>query len=219
MADKKAKLPTFTSPRGVARYPHLNAPDTKFNKAGVYRVDLLLKGADAETLIEKFNTAYGEAVAKAAAENKGKKIKKADVPYSAVTDDEGNETGETKFSFKMTASGVRKDGTPWQRRPTIFDAKGQPVKDAKIGGGSEIKVAYSLMPFYTAAVGAGISLRLEAVQVLKLVEWGGRDAKGYGFSSEEEGYDASEAAEAGEASSADETGTADTADASDEKDF
>lgn len=216
MSAKKPKLPTFTTPKGTARYPHLNAADTKFNKAGVYRVDLLLKADAAETLKEALDRAYAGSVDKAQADlGKGKKVKKADMPYQAVVDDEGNETGETKFSFKMTASGVRDDKSTWTRRPTIFDAKGNPLKaGVKIGGGTEMKVAYQIMPFYTAAVGAGISLRLEAVQILKLVEWGGRDAKGYGFGAEE-GYEQSE--ETTTDTTTEETPAA--ADASDEKDF
>jgi hypothetical protein len=197
VAEKK-KTEVFVTPRGTARYPRLNAPDNKFNPdKPVYKVDLVLAGADADKLIEKINTAMAESAkaAKADPKNKIKGAPKiADPPYKALLNDQEEETGETKFSFKMSASGTRKDGSKWTARPALFDARQQPIKK-NVGGGSEIKVDYEMYPFYTAMVGAGVSLRLKAVQVLKLVEFGERDAKGYGFG-EEEGYTADDAEEA-----------------------
>src|SRR5438093_141726 len=80
------------------------------------------------------------------------------------------------FTFKMRASGVDKETKqPWQRRPPLFDAKRKPLIDREIGAGSEIKVAFTITPFYTSLVGAGVALRLEAVQVIKLVQCSLRD--------------------------------------------
>ena len=53
-----------------------------------------------------------------------------------------------------------------------------------------MKVAYVLSPFSTA-IGVGVSLRLEAVQVLERREWGSRDASAFGFG-DEEGFEAEE---------------------------
>jgi len=50
-----------------------------------------------------------------------------------------------------------------------------------------MKVSAELIPYYTAMAGAGVSLRLRAVQITKLVEGGSGNAKGYGFG-EEDGY-------------------------------
>lgn len=215
MTTQQKKEPIYVTPAGLARYPHLNAPDTKFNAAGVYRVDLVLTGDDAAKLAETIDRSMEAsfATAKADPKNKGKKVKLADAPYSVIKDDDGNDTPDTKFGFKMTASGKRKDGTTYTARPMIMDTKNKLVKDVKIGGGSKIKVAYSIYPFYTALVGAGVSLRLKQVQVLDLVEWsGGKSA----FGEEEGSYEASE-------QQAEETttpeGAATPVDASDEKDF
>jgi hypothetical protein len=217
MADKRPKRIILRTPAGIAKYPKLFTPDTKFKKEGEYSVKLILQGEDAATLTGSIDRGLADSLteAKLDAKNKGKKIKPADAPYKAVVDDEGNETGETQFTFKMNAAGTRKDGTAWTRRPMVFDAKGAVVKDAKVGGGSKIKVAYEMSKFYTPLVGAGVSLRLEAVQIITLVEYGNRDAKGYGFEAEE-GYEASE--QTAEETPAEEA-EATPADATNEKDF
>lgn len=199
MPEARKKLESGTTPRGLFRYPRLDSPDTKFNAAGVYKVDLVLPAELAQPLIKKIDTAMAASFADAKAENKGKKIKMSDAPYKAVTNDKDEETGEIKFSFKMTASGEYKTGAKkgekWTARPQMFDAKAQPLKDVKVGGGTEGRVSYEIMPFYTALVGAGVSLRLKAVQILKLVEYGNKDAKSYGFDAEDDGYDGTSADE------------------------
>jgi hypothetical protein len=44
-----------------------------------------------------------------------------------------------------------------------------------------LQVSYEANPFYTGGLGAGVSLRMEAVMVHELHEWATRDAAGYGF--------------------------------------
>ena len=68
----------------------------------------------------------------------------------------------------------------------MFDATGKPIaKDTIVWGGSEMKVSYELVPYHTTLVGAGVSLRLKAAQILKLVSGEGAAASSYGFSKEE----------------------------------
>ena len=45
------KLIEFTTPKGIAQYPWLSKPDTKFNEEGVYKVDLIIPKSDAIPLI------------------------------------------------------------------------------------------------------------------------------------------------------------------------
>jgi hypothetical protein len=169
-------------------YPHLNKPDTKFNTEGVYRVKLNLPADEAAELVEKIDAAmehaYEEAVNAAETPGKAKRVKRADAPYQE------DEDGSINFNFKLTASGIsKKDGTPWEMKPAIFDARGQviPHNTVRIGGGSLIRVSFEMNEFYTALVGAGVSLRLRGVQVIELVEWGG-NAESHGFGDEEEGF-------------------------------
>ena len=42
----------------------------------------------------------------------------------------------------------------------------------QVWSGSEMKVSADMIPYYTAMAGAGVSLRLKAVQITKLVEGG-----------------------------------------------
>ena len=182
----KVKNPRYTTPAGIAQYPYLTKPDTKFNPDGEYKISVEIPGAAAQDIVTFLDEQFAASVAKAKKENPGKKIKEGDVPYS-VNDD----TGKVTVRFKLKAKVTPKQGDPFEQRPALFDAKGKPIgPDAKIGGGSKVKVAYELVPYYTAIAGAGISLRLKAVQVIDLVEFsGGASSEAYGFG-EEEGYEA-----------------------------
>jgi hypothetical protein len=103
-------------------------------------------------------------------------------------DSEGNETGMVEFRFKTNAQAningeVRKFVVP------LFDSVGNPVKCSPWGG-SQIRVNFSPIPFYNAVGNglAGVSLRLNAVQVIKLVSGSG-DAKSYGFEAVDGGFE------------------------------
>lgn len=188
------------SPRGVAVYPHLTVPDTKFDEDGAFHVKLRCASKDEKALALKADidataqSALKEAKAKEKDPKKLKKIKLCEnMPYE-VDDD----TGDITFTFKTKASGKRKkDGKPWTRKVPMFDAKLHPIEDAEVWSGSILKVSFEMNPFgvesYSPLVGVGVSLRLEGVQILKLVQ-GGRDAAGLGFG-EEEGFEADEAAQ------------------------
>lgn len=182
----KVKNPRYTTPAGIAQYPYLTKPDTKFNPDGEYKISVEIPGAAAQDIVTFLDEQFAASVAKAKKENPGKKIKEGDVPYS-VDDDSGKVT----VRFKLKAKVTPKQGDPFEQRPALFDAKGKPIgADTKIGGGSKVKVAYELVPYYTAIAGAGVSLRLKAVQVIDLVEFsGGASSEAYGFG-EEEGYEA-----------------------------
>src|SRR5699024_3019131 len=87
--------------------------------------------------------------------------------------------------------GPRK-GRRWNRKPQFFDAKGKPMlKVPDIWGGTVGKVSFSFVTdgYFIPGTGAcGISLQLEAVQIIDLVSAGQRSADDYGFG-EEEGYE------------------------------
>lgn len=112
-------------------------------------------------------------------------------PMAPEIDDDGDETGTVMIKAKMKASGVYKKGPKtgqrWERKPNIFNAAGkQLMSPPKIGGGSEVKMSIELNPYYAASDGkVGCSFRLEAVQLLTLVQFGARDAAGFGFTAED----------------------------------
>lgn len=184
----KPKVPRYTTPKGVAQYPYLNNPDTKFNPDGDYKVTLVLSAEDSNAITQFLDEQLALSVAEATKANPGKKIKTADVPYRL-----NEETGEVSINFKLKAKVTPQKGEPFEQKPAIFDAKGVPLRDVNVGGGSKIKVSYEVYPFYTSLIGAGITLRLKAAQVIDLVEYnGGSNSADYGFG-KEEGYEGEEA--------------------------
>lgn len=204
---KREKLEEMKSPIGIAVWPRLDGePDTKFSEDGhgVYKTTLKLDPKDPG--VKEFLEALEQRHQNAASNNqqyndycksqkeKGKKPKAmalADPPWKEGTDSDGNADGTVLVNFKMKASGVsKKTGKPWKRKPDIFDAKGHEVtKVLNIGGGSRIKVIFEVNPFWTPLIGAGISLRLAAVQVLTLKTFQKKTAKDYGLEAEEDGYE------------------------------
>lgn len=186
MTEKK-KAERFVSPKGIASYPYLTKPDTKFNTEGEYKVSLLVSGGDASKAIDFLTEQHKAAVSKAKKENAGKRVKESELPFIE------NDDGTVTFKFKMKAKVTPKKGDTFEQKPALFDAKGKPLTgETKIGGGSVVKVCYEVVPYYTAIAGAGVSLRLKAVQIIELKEYsGGGNAESYGFG-EEEGFEASE---------------------------
>ena len=217
---KREKRPVHKTPKGVAIFPYLNKPDTKWKPEGEFKTKQRIPTEDAEKLIEIIEAAQAEAEAeakvKAKAKNKLKSVKAADLPYSAELDDNEEETGNTLFNFKSTASGVsKKTGKEWSRKLAIFDAKGKPLKK-DIYGGSTLIVAFTAEPWVNPKFEYGVKLQMEAVQVIDLVSTGGgaiRSASAFGFG-EEEGYE-----DAGEDESADDEDTATGSDDAADADF
>ena len=166
----------FTTPKGIAQYPWLSKPDTKFSEEGVYKVNLILPKAEAIPLLKQINGVFAENVDKEIKKAKGKDIKKANPPYFEELDDAGQPTGNVILKFKS------------RYKPAVFDAKGIPMVDSSIWGGSEIKVNGSIAPYYTVLIGAGVSLRLGGVQVIQYVEGRTGGAERFGFQ-EEVGYE------------------------------
>jgi hypothetical protein len=210
MAEKKAKLARITTPKGIARYPWLSNADTQFNADGVYKVGLLIPAAEARELCAQLDAAADEAVkaAQAAAKSPAlaKTVKRAE-PYNIFLDEQGEDTGNIEFKFKMNAKVTFKDGTVKAMKPFFFDAKGKPLAVCPaVYGGSGLKVNFSPAPYYAAASKtAGVSLRINAVQIIDLVTGGGGSASGFGFAEEADGFDGSslpaeEAAAAGSSS-------------------
>lgn len=188
MAEKKERNKMFTTPKGIAAYPWLTKPDTKFKQAGEFSIRLKVPADEAAGLVKLIEEAREANFAAVKADNPKKIVKEADPPYRPELDDEGNETGNILFTFKQSAVIKTKDGEIIKVTIKIFDAKGQPIVGKIVGAGSTVKVAFQLNPFYTALIGAGIGLRLKAVQVIDLIEPQGGSASSYGFG-EEDGYE------------------------------
>ena len=179
-------LERYTTPKGFAQYPHLKDPDMKFNPEGVFSVTMRFEGKTPElqALIEKLEAiqdkAFDEAVSEANAMNK-KKIHKSDLYFE---DEEGN----VYLKFKQNAVIKKKDGSTVNAKIAHFE--GKPI-DVNVGRDSVIRLSFTAAPYFMQSTKqVGLSLRPVAVQVIKLNEFGGSSAEDYGFSAEEEGYEA-----------------------------
>lgn len=164
---------TFTTPRGVAYYPYISAPDTKFDEQGHYKVNLCIPKEEAQPIIEQIK---GELVAGIKALKEAKpnaKIKQAPLPFEDEVDEDDQATGNVIIKFKSKAA----------YKPAIFDSKGTPMMKSNIYAGSILKVNGSIAFYNSPAVGAGVTLRLRAVQVIEYVE-GAVGATKFGFGEE-----------------------------------
>lgn len=198
MADKIKTIPVM-SPKGRAIFPKLDKPDTKFDAAGSYSTKLSVSAESVAAITAKLQAALDEFVAAKKAElvekkqaQKAKTLKVRDI-FAPEFNDAGDETGNVIMSFKMKASGQKKDGTTFTRKPSVFDAKGKKLDPCPpVWGGSILKVAGDALPYYMASSNeCGITLYLNGVQIIDLKTGGGRNAADFGFN-EEEGFTADE---------------------------
>lgn len=187
MADKI----TLNTPRGIAVYPRLNAPDTKFDDLGQYKSDLRVARDAAQPLMDKLHKLFKDWTGKAHPKNPEKDNKNA--VYYIETDEDGNETGFVVFKLRVKNK-LTKKGELWDRRPAQFNAKGKAIETPKkVGGGSELIVSFEVYCWQNPAGTKGMSLQPEAVQILKLVEFSSqKDASAYGFAAQEGDDDADE---------------------------
>jgi hypothetical protein len=210
MVDKiKTPSKHIVSPRGVAGYSYLNKPDTKYDADGVYRVTMNLDTGDAEVLkfIAATDAALEEAEVYARAEltaqlesaegqKKGQikqklaNLKVADSPIKQVYDEDGNETTTVKVEFKSKAKFKdRKTETVRDMKPKILDGKKNeiPFGSLQIGGGTEMKVGAQRRAYYIPGTNTcGVSFKMNVVQILKLVEFGGSSDAAYDFGDDDE---------------------------------
>lgn len=185
----------YVTPIGTAQYPWLTEPDTKFNPEGVYKVnmvfdkspelDFMLK--DLSKMLEDF---YQETINNPKNAKVKSKIIKADL-YGTV----GEDSDKIFIRFKQNAVIKSIKGT-FNAHIAIFDSKGKPCQDAKIGGGSRIKICFTAAPYYVPSSRVcGLTLRPVAVQVIELKDIGGASAESYGFGTEEGGFEYTESSE------------------------
>jgi hypothetical protein len=192
-ASMKRKFIRITSPEGIAIYPRLTTPDTKFDKDGVYSVDLELDSSSKEVsgFLASLKKAADEAYAAECEKRGNKKLKRADLPIKS------GEGDMVRIKFKLKAKAGNEEKS-WEQKPVLFDSKGTAMQvPPNVGSGSKIKVAFEVVPYFTAMVGAGVSLRLKAVQILDLKEYTPGDRfDAYGFKADPKGFVAQAATEA-----------------------
>ena len=197
----------LVTPEGKAVYPHLNEPDTEFDKDGNYSTKLSVAAEHAGELLSKLEEFSEESYKVHCKEQKKPKLKRHDNPWDEEYDHDGQSTGNILFKFKMRAK--TKSGI--ELRPVLVDAKKQPMCNP-IGSGSKMKIAFEARSWFVPSLGVGMTLRLRGVQILDLVEWSaGTSASALGFDEESgfEVYDPEEVITIQRVAKPDESSTAD----------
>ncbi|MAU02244.1 MAG: hypothetical protein CL608_34330 [Anaerolineaceae bacterium] len=197
------KLATLTTPKGTARYPHLNEPDNKFDsqraKGGEFHVDLVIAEEDALPLIERLENTLKEFIKVKNAEQKEMKkkpFKPFQTPWSQEEDDEGTPTGNYIFKFKRGAEWTDRDGNVRTNKIEFFDSQNQKKGklDEVIGAGSELKVHF-MVRGWASPLGISCALDLLKVQIINLKTYDGGDDSNP-FDVEEGGHSFGDDAEA-----------------------
>jgi len=230
MTDKPVRV-KVTTPVGTLVWPNFDPtkPD-KFNKFGTkLKLDADAYNELMSQVQDDFDAAVaeGEEKFKALSPAARKKLKELTIneigtpEYDKETEEE---TGFYLVSFMKKCGGEsKKTGKTWQARPIpVYDAAGKPLSPSqteKVWSGSTAKVAFSYFQdgYFVPGTGAcGLSLEIEAVQVIDLAGPGQRSASSYGFGVEDGfsvedlgGAQASAANDNSEASDDDTPGAAD----------
>lgn len=195
--------PYLITPRCSFTWAHLHEPDRKFQTDGEYHVTCVLPAddnilAEIEKIRDDYYPMICEQEGKKITEKKPLPIMQAPLPFKNQEDEEGEETGNITLRPKAKALvRYKRDGLDksFNFRPDIVDSSGtRPVREP-VGGGSEGKVRFEVVPWYTPMLGMGVTLRLKAVQVLELVPLGGNNLEGF---EQEDGFTAPEDDEDGD---------------------
>jgi hypothetical protein len=157
------RLPFFTTPIGIIENSKIHQPNTKFEPEGTYSLKLRLSGNEAKEFAKFLNIKIIESIEDAELSNIGATVKQANFPYAWDKKD-------LLINFRMKASGFYKDGVAWARKPTVFNSNLSPLEiTTEIGIGSKVVVSYTTEPFFKLLIGAGVSMRLEAIQIIQFV--------------------------------------------------
>lgn len=178
----KSNYLKVTSPKGEAFYPYLKSPEMYEGDPVGYTIQVKYSKKDTEALMAAIEAELERAKGDPAF--KGKTWMKEPAMGCREKPD-----GSIMFKFK-TKHEYERDGEIIKRKVPIFDAKGKPT-DVNLGNGSIVKIAFQVVPFWKSARNNGVTLYLDAVQVLELKEYSGGSgsAGAFGFG-EEEGFEA-----------------------------
>lgn len=161
---------------GTALWAKVFEPDTKFNPLGDYSINLQMPVAEGAAMSEQLESIVQAEFNKAIKKEPRLKntLTTQDVCQPVYDRDTGDDTGNVEFKFKLKAKVQKRDGTYYEQQPAVIDSKKVPMtNDILIGNGSRVKVAFEPIPYVMQTnKKVGVALRLKAVQVIDLVEYG-----------------------------------------------
>lgn len=174
--------------KGKARWAKVFEADTRYVPEGEYSIQVVLPEAEATEVCEQFNSMIEAKRAEAVKDNpKLTNVLSTHQPFEMDTDEAGTPTGDIVFKAKMKARVKSKDGKVYEQKPMVVDAKKTPLDGSTlIGNGSVVKVAVEPFPYMMPATKTvGVTLRLKALQVIDIVEYGNNAASIF---EEEDGF-------------------------------
>lgn len=173
----------ITTPKGKAVWPRIDTADTKFDEDGVYSCKLHVTEGDFkafEAIVKpKLDEAYKEECSR---QGKDKIRMAASSPLRI------NDEGDHEIYAKQKAKVHTKSKGTLEFTIAAVDSQGKKIAMPKIGSGSILKMAVEVNTWFVPSQGFGYTLRLRAVQVLDLVEYGGGGDGSFGFGAEADGY-------------------------------
>ena len=184
----------LNTPVGVAVYPRLNEPDYKFDPSGIFSVTLRVPAEEGQALKNTLDAKLDAWHTDQMKTRRKPNLKRAPLTVKPAVDEDGNETSDWDFKFSMKHNVTTQTGKSWVQRPKLYDGQGRGYVGPVIGGGSKLVVNFVPAPYFTAAMGCGLKLRLNAVQVVELVEYKKASAESLGFETHSDGYTAPEEA-------------------------
>ncbi|AIA83128.1 Gp2.5-like ssDNA binding protein and ssDNA annealing protein [Podophage Lau218] len=190
MKNNNKKIEAFLTPTGTAMWASIIEPNKKFNADGVYMIDIQF---DLETIdvVKKMLEKQRDDFLEVCLEDgtikgaKANKVVVADV-LRETEDKDGNLTGGVYIKAKQYTKTW--DGKP--QKVTIVDASGRVLQNFKklVGNGSQVRAKLYPKPYYMASTNTvGISLRINAVQIIDLIEFSS-NGQGSDFEAVEGGF-------------------------------
>ena len=161
--------------KGNALWAKVFEPDTRYVPEGEYSIQVIVPETEAAEVCEQLENMAQAKLAEVVKEQpKLKNVLSTRTPFDPETDEAGNLTGNVVFKTKMKARIKARDGRVYEQKPAVVDAKRTPMDGSQlIGNGSLIKVAVEPAPYMMQSTKqVGVTLRLKAVQIINLVEYG-----------------------------------------------
>ena len=189
---KRIKTELTTCKGTVIGFSAITSPSTKFNPDGQYSISILIPKKEGEEMLKQFQEIKRQQYKTFGKSSTAQEISRLKPYVVVVKNDDGEIVSETpdeegRFILKATEKAtIRcKNGEVINKKIKVFDAKGKPCNDLKIGEGSVVRLAIDVAG-YTVAGKTGISVGLKAVQVIEYIEYGeGGTAENFGFEVEE----------------------------------
>lgn len=166
--------------RGKAYWAHVQSPETYEGKPLGYSIMVKIDDDKLENLKNKLENLFNEAEPTMAKKPNRKK------PMNLSIKEDGK-VGECIKAKTLHYYKNRETGEITPKTIPVFKKNGEPLEQGVlIGNGSEVVINVTPSPYVVNPSTYGIQLRLNAVQVLDLVEFGGRSASAFGFDTEDD---------------------------------